>query len=157
VFFDANLDSYPDLYVVTGGNEYKDGDSNLADHLYLNDGHGHFSEALNAIPPILKNKSCVAVADINKDGYPDIFVGGLAIAKQYGYTKEPAYLLINDGKCHFTLAGDGVISLKETGIVTSAAFTDVNRDGWDDLVVAGEWMDIKIFLNHHGIFTPLEI
>jgi len=157
VFFDANLDGYPDLYVVTGGNEYKDGDPSLADHLYLNDGHGHFSEAVNAIPPILKNKSCVAVADINKDGYPDIFVGGLAIAKQYGYTKEPAYLLINDGKGHFTLADDGVISLKETGIVTSAAFTDVNRDGWDDLVVAGEWMDIKIFLNHNGIFTPLEI
>jgi hypothetical protein len=157
VFFDANHDGYPDLYVVSGGNEYKDGNPNLADHLYLNDGHGHFKEDTNALPAILKNKSCVAVADINHDGFPDIFVGGLTVAKQYGNTKEPSYLLINNGQGHFTLAGDGVISLKETGIVTSAAFADLNQDGWVDLVVVGEWMAPKIFINHNGIFSPVEI
>ena len=42
VFFDANNDGYPDLYVVSGGNEYEDGNPVLADHLYINDGKGHF-------------------------------------------------------------------------------------------------------------------
>ncbi len=46
VFLDANGDGYPDLYVVSGGNEKADGDVSLADHLYLNDGHGHFFEAV---------------------------------------------------------------------------------------------------------------
>jgi len=157
VFFDANGDGYPDLYVVSGGNEYDDGNPNLADHLYLNDGKGHFTEAVNSLPEILKNKSCVAVADVNKDGYADIFIGGLVQAKKYGYTKEPSYLLLNDGKGHFTKADDSVILLNEIGIVTSAVFADVNQDGWNDLVVTGEWMGVKIYLNDKGIFKLKEI
>jgi enediyne biosynthesis protein E4 len=157
VFFDANNDGYPDLYVVSGGNQYYDGDPNLADHLYINDGKGHFTETKTSLPEILKNKSCVAIADINNDGYPDIFVGGLAVAKKYGYTREPSYLLLNDGKGHFNLANDSVISLRETGIVTSAAFGDVNHDGWNDLIVAGEWMGVKVFLNNKGVFNSGEI
>ena len=50
VFFDANNDGYPDLYVVSGGNEYEDGNPNLADHLYINDGKGNFKESVNALP-----------------------------------------------------------------------------------------------------------
>ncbi len=60
VFFDANNDTYPDLYVVSGGNEYYDGSPDLTDHLYLNDGKGHFLQPDNAIPQLLKNKSCVS-------------------------------------------------------------------------------------------------
>ncbi len=157
VFFDANNDGYPDLYVVSGGNEYDDGNPNLADHLYMNDGKGHFTEALHSLPEILKNKSCVAIADVNHDGYNDIFVGGLAVAKKYGYTREPSYLLLNDGKGHFVRAGDSVISLMKTGIVTSAVFADVNQDGWNDLIVAGEWMGVKVFLNNKGVFKSGEI
>lgn len=157
VFFDANGDGYPDLYVVSGGNEYDDGNPNLADHLYLNNGKGHFTEAMNALPKILKNKSCVAIADVNKDGFNDIFIGGLAIAKKYGYTKEPSYLLLNDGKGNFIKADDSVISLNETGMVTSAVFADVNHDGWNDLIIAGEWMGIEIFINDKGKFKPSNI
>ena len=45
----------------------------------------------------------------------------------------------------------------ERGIVTSAAFADVDGDGWPDLVVAGEWMGVKIFRNHRGVFREDEI
>jgi enediyne biosynthesis protein E4 len=156
VFFDANNDGYPDLYVVSGGNEYENGNPNLADHLYLNDGKGHFKEHANALPAILTNKSCVAIADINKDGNKDIFIGGLADAKRYGYAQS-SYLLLNDGKGNFKLADESVISLKETGMVTSCSFADINNDGWMDLIVAGEWMPVKIFINHNGIFKASEI
>ena len=156
VFFYANNDSYPDLYVVSGGNEYEDGSPYLADHLYLNDGKGHFKEAANALPSLLVNKSCVAIADVNKDGNKDIFIGGFANAKKYGYA-QPSYLLFGDGKGNFKQADKSVIPLNETGMVTSAAFADVNNDGWMDLVAAGEWMPVKIFVNNKGIFKAAEI
>ena len=156
VFFDANNDGYPDLYVVSGGNEYENGSEPLADHLYMNDGNGHFHEAENSLPAILTNKSCVAIADVNKDGSNDIFIGGLADAKKFGFA-QASYLLLNDGKGHYKQADESVFSLKENGMVTSCAFADVNNDGWMDLIVAGEWMPVKIYINNKGIFKATEI
>lgn len=156
VFFDANNDGAPDLYVVSGGNQYDDNDASLADHLYMNDGKGYFTSAEQAIPVILKNKSCVTVSDIDQDGDQDLFVGGLADAKRFGIA-QPSYLLLNDGKGKFKTADADVIKLANLGIVTSASFTDLNNDGWNDLVVAGEWMAVKIFMNKNGSFTASEI
>ncbi len=156
VFFDANNDGAADLYVVSGGNQYEDGTAALADNLYMNDGKGHFTLAVSAIPPLLKNKSCVTVSDIDKDGDMDLFVGGLADAKRFGIV-EPSYLLLNDGKGIFKTAGADIIKLDNTGIVTSASFTDLNNDGWTDLVVVGEWMGVKIFMNRNGRFSSSEI
>ncbi len=152
VFFDANNDGYPDLYVVSGGNEYEDGNPHLADHLYINDKTGHFALApAGALPGLLTNKTVVCVADIDKDGDNDIFVGGFAGNRTYGYA-QPSYLLLNDGKGNFSAAPASVINLSAAGMLTSAVFTDLNKDGWPDLVVAGEWMPVKTFINQKGIF-----
>ena len=156
VFFDANNDGYPDLYVTSGGNEHENGNPSLNDNLYINDGKGNLVQSLNAIPKILTNKSCVIAADVDKDGDTDLFVGGLTDANQYGVA-QPSYLLLNDGKGHFTLADSTVIRLDNLGMVTSASFTDINHDGWPDLVVSGEWMPVKIFINNKGKFTETDI
>lgn len=156
VFFDANKDGYPDLYVVSGGNEYDDDSPGLADHLYFNDGKGHFKEQEQALPPLLVNKSCVAVADINNDGYPDLFIGGFANARKYGLA-QPSYLLLNDGKGHFQPARDAPAALKNAGMVTAAAFCDLDHDGWPDLIVAGEWMPVSIYHNDKGILKRMDL
>lgn len=156
LFFDANGDGYLDLYVVSGGNEYGTGSPNLQDRLYLNDGKGHFVKSTDGLPSIAINKSCVAVADIDHDGDMDIFMGNLADPLAYGIPQS-SYLLINDGKGHFSPANENVIDLKDIGMVTSAAFTDVNNDGWKDLVVTGEWMPMTIFINHNGKFEKTTV
>lgn len=156
LFVDVNKDGHPDLYVVSGGNQFDDGNPNLADHLYYNDGKGHFTEAANAIPAMLKNKSCVSAADFDQDGDMDLFVGGLADAKQYGIA-QPSYLLINNGSGQFSPAQASVINLQKLGMVTSASFTDINKDGWTDLVVTGEWMPVKIFMNNKGVFKANDL
>ena len=157
VFFDANGDGYADLYVVSGGNEALDGESSLADHFYLNDGRGHFTECPSCIPPLLTNKSCVAVADVNGDGYPDLFVGGLTGAGRYGAADQVSRLLLNDGHGHFRVAGRDVFPGVQRGIVTSAVFADLDKDGWPDLVIAGEWMGVQVLYNHKGVFRGQEI
>jgi enediyne biosynthesis protein E4 len=156
VFFDANNDGWQDLYVTSGGNTYEDENPALRDNLYLNDGKGNLNQVLNTIPRIEKNKSCVTAADIDKDGDVDLFVGGHVNAKAYGLPQD-GYLLINDGKGNFTKADKNVIQADQLGIITTATFTDFNKDGWPDIVVTGEWMPIKIFINNKGRFTASSI
>lgn len=155
-FLDANKDGFLDLWVVSGGNEIAmDGLSNR-DRLYINDGKGHFTISPNTLPNLNENKSCVAFADIDHDGDLDAFVGFLADPMKYGVPQH-SYMLINDGKGKFTPAGKEIINLLNIGMVTSASFADINKDGWEDLVVAGEFMPIKIFVNYKGKYTEAEV
>jgi hypothetical protein len=156
VFFDADGDKKPDLLVVNGGNEPSTGSNSTANRVYLNDGKGNFSKAANRFPSFSDNNSCTAVADIDHDGDNDFFIGNLASPTAYGL-QQTSYLYINDGKANFTLADSNRINLNALGMVTAAAFTDFNNDGWEDLVVAGEWMSVKFFMNNKGKFTAAEI
>ncbi len=155
-FFDANGDGYPDLWVVSGGNETPVSATASADRLYINDTKGHFSLAPAAFTPQYDNKSCIAVADIDHDGDMDVFIGNLAAPTKYGLPVSSS-LYINDGKGKFSLDSNQRINLSGIGMVTSACFTDLNKDGWPDLVVSGEWMPVKIFMNNKGHFTEADI
>ena len=156
VFFDADGNGSMDLYVVSGGNQYTGNNDVLLDRLYLNDGKGKFTKSINSLPKIFANKSCVAIADADHDGDNDIFVGNLADAKAYGIPQS-SFLLLNNGKGIFSPAPEQTIPLSTLGIVTSAVFADVNNDGWSDLVVAGEWMPLTVFINSNGSFKKKQL
>ncbi|MEP6746799.1 MAG: VCBS repeat-containing protein, partial [Bacteroidota bacterium] len=149
LFFDADGDGDKDLYVVSGGNQLQTNDSSLLDRLYLNDGKGNFTKS-NWLPQIFGNKSVAIAADIDHDGDLDLFIGGRVVAGRYGDIPD-SYILINDGKGHFSI-GDELTApgLRKIGMVTDAVFTDIDKDGWPDLAVVGEWMPITIFKNEKG-------
>jgi hypothetical protein len=64
-----------------------------------------------------------------------------------------SYLLLNDGKGNFTDATkSNAPDLQNIGMVTDAAWIDLNNDHYPDLIVVGEWMPIKVFINHKGVF-----
>jgi len=150
VFFDANGDGKPDLYVVSGGDEFSGRDPRLKDRLYINDGNGRFHKAENALPDIYQNGSCVVAGDFNHDGAMDLFVGGRSVPFQYGITPK-SYLLENDGRGHFKNVTDSVAQgLSNIGMVTDAVWADINHNNYPDLVVVGEWMPITIFENRNG-------
>lgn len=157
VFFDANGDKAPDLFVASGGNEQGVNQAIPGDRLYLNNGKGQFSLAENSgLPVVYQNRSCVKAADIDNDGDQDLFLGTLSSPSAYGIPQS-SWLYLNDGKGHFTKAANEIISLDKIGIVTTAAFTDINKDGWNDLVVSGEWMPVKVYINLKGKFTEKDI
>lgn len=146
-FFDATGDGHPDLYVVSGGSEFSDLAPALQDRLYLNDGRGGFTKAADHLPAMSISGSRVAPADFDGDGDVDVFVGGRVVPWRYG-VDPPSVLLANDGRGRFRDVTERVApDLARVGMVTDALWTDVDGDGWVDLVVVGEWMPITIFRN----------
>ncbi|GAB3913999.1 VCBS repeat-containing protein [Larkinella knui] len=149
VFFDADGDKDADLYVVSGGNEFFEKMPGQFDRLYLNDGKGNFTRS-TGLPPMYDNKSCVRPIDMDNDGDLDLFVGGRVVGFAYGKIPN-SYLLINDGKGRFADKTDQLApELRKAGMVTDALWLDYDQDKDLDLVVAGDWMPIRIFANQNG-------
>lgn len=151
LFIDVDNDNDLDLYVASGGSEFKAGSSQLKDRLYLNDGNGEFTKSTSAIPAIYESSQCVKASDIDNDGDLDVFVGTRLIPGKYTYPAS-SYLLINTNG-RFTKASNATApALKNIGMVTDAIFTDIDNDNDEDLMIVGEWMEIKVLTNNQGIF-----
>lgn len=151
LFFDANGDGKKDLYVASGGNEFDLGDKALADRLYINEGDGIFKKYKTALPNIKESTQCVKSADIDKDGDLDLFVGNRLVPGKYTFPAS-SYLLINENGIFKKADKKITAGLQDIGMVTDAVFTDINNDGNTDLMVVGEWMEIKLFINIDGKF-----
>jgi enediyne biosynthesis protein E4 len=152
-FFDADKDGDVDLYVASGGFEYNENDPAYQDRMYVNDGKGNFTKAINALPVITASKSCVKPADIDGDGDWDLFVGGRVVPGKYPAAPR-SYILLNDGKGNFKEhTQTACAALVQPGMVTDALWTDVNNDKQPDLIVVGEWMPVRVYINTKGTLT----
>lgn len=155
VFLDADRDGDLDLLVSNGGNELPVTEKAFYNvQLYLNNGKGNFSPgAKNIFPDISLSSSCMVTNDFDKDGDLDIFIGGRSIPGKYPLPAS-SYLLRNDsrnGQPHFTnITSQFCPELLNVGMVCDALWADTNQDGFDDLVLAGEWMPVRIFENKKG-------
>ena len=153
VFFDADGDGDLDLFVASGSNEFEARAKSSRSRLYLNDGKGTFKLApAGAIPEWLEFASAVCVADYDRDGKPDIFVGARTVPGEWPKVGK-SLLLHNEssaGVVKFTDRTSAVEGLGNVGLVTAAMWTDTNGDGWPDLLVATEWGPVALFQNEKG-------
>ncbi len=149
VFFDVDGDEDQDLYVVFGGAALPFSKTNYQDHIYLNNGFGNFDNTNFKVSPAISSSSCVRAHDFDKDGDIDLFVGGRVVPQKYPTTPE-SYLLQNDEGGFSDITKRVAPALREIGMVTDASWVDYDGDGWQDLIVVGEWMPITIFKNNNG-------
>jgi len=158
LLFDANGDGHPDVYIAAGGYEQPTNSSAYRDQLYLNDGKGHFILQAGALPDNLTSKFCVRAADFNHDGKPDLFISGRV---DPGHYPQPVSSFIyrndsRDGQVRFTDVTASVApGLQKIGMVCDALWTDIDNDGWPDLMLAGEFMPLTVYKNDRGVFKDI--
>jgi len=147
VFFDANGDGRPDLYVTSCGYQHAPVSRLLQDRLYINQGSGRFVRDMQALPAMMTCTASVVAGDFNGDGKPDLFVGGRLTPRNYPYPTR-SYLLRNDDG-HFTDVTSEVAPelAQPFGMITAAVWVDFDGDGRLDLVTAGEWMALEFWHN----------
>lgn len=144
---DINGDGAPDLIVASGGQQLTEPNDLLTPRVYLNNGRGQFSRSDKSIPKIYSNASCITSADIDADGDQDLFIGGLVVSNFYGMDPR-SFVLINNGNGKFDDLTEQWLADLIPGMVTDAQWTDLNGDSKTDLIIVGEWMPVKIFINN---------
>ena len=156
IFFDANNDNAPDLFVGSGGND-KLGSGKLLQHrFFLNDGKGNFTYDSTAFPVYGFNVGAVVNFDIDGDGDQDLFVGSRNTPFAYGVSPD-SYVYLNDGKGKFKNVSSSVSAdLKALGMITDAVVGDITGDGKPELVVVGEWMEPVVFTIQNGKLNKLK-
>mgnify|MGYP006122764471 FL=1 len=163
VAFDYNNDGYEDLFITGGQGQ---------DVLYKNNGNGTFTDVTKE-SGLFKDRVIVTTgvssADINKDGYIDLFL--TTIASQLDKSKKnktlsPNLLYINNGNGTFSDQSSKFRIIKNT-FSTSSSFGDINADGFPDLFVGNYFKNFYFeespfnthnlaILNHYSINEEYE-
>ena len=129
---DINNDGLEDIYLSANQG---------ADQLYLNRGNLHFENITSKAGIIGTTgwSTGVTMADVNADGWLDIYVSQVGDYKSY---KGTNLLFINNQNGTFTERGEEY-GLNYTGFFTQSAFFDYDLDG-----------DLDLFLLNHAVHTP---
>jgi len=152
LFFDADDDGDMDLYVVSGGSEFSQNDNSLKDRLYKNNGKGNFVDNSQALPNLKFSGMKVCSADYDDDGDQDLFVSGRIIPQKYPYAAQSVLLENKNGK-FIEAKNTSIEAFQKAGIINDAIWVDIDKDKDLDLIIAGEWTNIKLFENNDGDFT----
>jgi enediyne biosynthesis protein E4 len=127
-------------------------------YIYLNKGNRHFEKHKVAVTlPANAVPFQVAVADIDHDGHPDLYISNFV---EFSFFRSATFndpthakhnvLLHNNGDMTFTdiTALSGTAGTQNT---FSSTFVDLDNDGWQDLVVANNTGEVEIFRNKHNL------
>lgn len=154
LFFDADGDGDPDLYLAAGSTEFPEGDERYRDRLFTNDGKGMFAYVEHALPDLRTSTQAVAANDIDGDGDLDLFVGGRNVPGAWP-SAPLSHVLLNDRGTFTDASGTWLSTLPRPGLVTDAVFADVDGDTRAELLLCGEWTPLRVLKSAGGTFKDI--
>ncbi len=147
---------------VATGDVDGDGDMDIyyqnllkAPSIYLNDGHGRFTEGeARRLPAIVRSGIIITAKfiDVNRDGRLDLFLG-----RNHFENQSRDLLLLNDGSGFFAEAPATALPTRYGGAnwgTTCIRVADFDGDGWQDLITTPYGANyaegaVQILLNNH--------
>ncbi len=150
LIFDADGDGANDLLLTAGGAALPAEEPEYEPTLWLNRGKAGFVAApAGMLPSVPISVGAAVAADFDRDGRLDVFLGGRVLPGFYPEAPRSALLFGRAGRFVDETARFAP-AVQEVGMVTSALASDVDGDGWIDLVVALEWGGVRVFRNREG-------
>src|SRR5439155_8838713 len=100
------------------------------------------------VPPDLSSTGPLAIADVDGDGALEVFVGGRVIPGRYPEAASSRLFRFKGNA--LSLDEKNSRCLEKIGLVSGAVFSDLNGDGYPELILACEWGPIRVFQNDRG-------
>lgn len=146
--FDADGDGDKDIWLVVEF-EVSATRSVHRHRLLLNTGAGRFRDSGEVLAEQVVAGTTLAPGDFDGDGQSDLFVGHRTVP---GADPAPGSLLLRgDGGGFRDVTTEVAPALSGLRTVTDAVWADMDGSGEADLLVAGEWMPVSVFLNDGGL------
>ena len=131
IAYDINKDGFTDVVIFDHGDDVVNTNPLQPIRIVLSDGKGGYDlKDLNNITPTLKYNHSGEIADLNKDGYPDLVV---ATGDMYISWGIPDYPYFSSNITYFNI-WDNNNQNKGGGGVYNLKIADVNKDGWLDII-----------------------
>lgn len=154
LFFDADGDNDPDLFVVSGGHEATDPKAWTC-RFYLNTGNGSFANATGALPQLNTIGLRAVAHDFDNDGDNDLFLGGRVAAGKYPAIPT-SYVLRNDRNRFVDVTETVAPEFSEIGMITDMAWVNIDAEPDLELIIIGEWMPITAFKIRNGKIEKMD-
>lgn len=149
LLFDANADGRLDVLVTRSGAVVATDPADYQPQLWLGSSDGWRAAGAAALPALAISVGVAAAADFDHDGQLDVFLGGRLVPGEFPLSPTSA-LLRNVGGKFEDITDTLAPALRQPGMVTSALWSDVDNDGWPDLLLALDWGGVRYFHNDAG-------
>ncbi len=147
---DIDNDGDQDIVSLGGGYQWNQGSDQYGVRVYLNDGKANFRK-IEVLGSRKINANAIALLDVDNDNDLDIIVGAGAIPGSYPFSAK-SYILANN-KNEFTSLEGVLPNEGDLGLIKDIAIGDIDKDGSNDIILAGEWREISVLAYRNGKYV----